>query len=1084
MMAEQSHAQKIIFRDIPGLVSGFFDGVWSTAKEREREGTLNESDRQRAIMHMESLRNAGLPAPEYSQQWIDLIGEDTYRSLGGTPPAPSPASPQLQSGVDYSGFSDYGGGSKGFNPAGPQMYGPDGQPTIAPDGQVVLPPVPADLRAIMERMGNAGPAGTTPGGSVVAPATPYGPSALPAVVDANGNVVRAADPGILSMPGYGADERGNPVDMAGKIHSEPGQFRSWDEMKRYWAQVKPKDPSRTGDKDNPLKNNADMRRPRTWQELTDAERSYFRSQYLTNSADAYLNQQQADADAAWRYGMMSMQPYTYSSGVHIPAGSGGGSPGYGGVPQVTVPGFDSADPTASAPSGTPDGSTATPTDPLSPPTYTPTPLPTAPTLGGTNGSSSNPQATGWANAPVSDGIPEWLRPFMSTGATGNVSGTPQINVPPINLPWYPTGQSGAGGATGGTTTGTGSPGGVPGPVTVPNAQMPTYPTLPTPILNLPGAPQFNPTPLPGMQNIRDLYDQLSGAGAPGAGGVAGGGVTGGGAGSGGALPGGTPGGGDAFLQTMYADYQRAMDESRAANEGRYNDILDLYGQRHNTAMENLGNLGLTERNRINENWNRLQGSLENDMMQRGLQNTTLRGQALQGITREQERAMGELQQRLNSTAIGLDAGLSGDMLGFMERREDVGPDPAFLAQLTQAMGEGGYGTTGAGSPPITPQGSGTGTATPAPGSSASSGGGSSSPVNLTNYAAPSPSNAGGASYLQDYYQNGLPQSNSTGTSNSSQSVNLTNYAQPTGSTNQSNPNMNEGGFYGRTSNSSGTPNSSSQPYQFTAEQLRLGNGQGTQAEYGNAPAQPDMTDRGGSSNPFTDPTSPNLFNLSRGTARMPQPSGLPSESEPQKTSEQMTASQQWLRDAGAPHPAGPGGQEMGWDNWDYDKMMNWGGPAGANKQYQEQPYGPQTPGAVKSDGGYTVNGVHGPGGYDPGFGQQAKWAAREARDNARTQRANELTGGNTPMSFGPSQDIQNNQSPGYGNDMMMMPFSPMLPGGSQPSRPVNLTNYAGTDKPLDITKTKLGHGNDIAQVPPGYDPKTGKPKLQPIPMRF
>jgi hypothetical protein len=89
---------------------------------------------------------------------------------------------------------------------------------------------------------------------------------------------------------------------------------------------------------------------------------------------------------------------------------------------------------------------------------------------------------------------------------------------------------------------------------------------------------------------------------------------------------------------------------------------------------------------------------------------------LRGVDNDYTRSMGELQQRINSTGLGVYTGTTGDMLGFMERRTDAGPDSSFLASLAGGLGEAGYGAGYGAAPPSgvnsTPASGGGGASTP------------------------------------------------------------------------------------------------------------------------------------------------------------------------------------------------------------------------------------------------------------------------------------------------------------------------------------------------------------------------------------
>lgn len=132
--------------------------------------------------------------------------------------------------------------------------------------------------------------------------------------------------------------------------------------------------------------------------------------------------------------------------------------------------------------------------------------------------------------------------------------------------------------------------------------------------------------------------------------------------------------------------QRAAEE---ANEQRYRDILSGYGSRFDRNMGTLEGMGDAEKASINRQFNALQSRNLQDAVGRGLAGTNILPGMRTLTERERTQELGNLNERLRRERIGLDTSLSGDTLGFMERRDDVGPNMDDLIRLAEGLGRSG-----------------------------------------------------------------------------------------------------------------------------------------------------------------------------------------------------------------------------------------------------------------------------------------------------------------------------------------------------------------------------------------------------------
>ncbi|MFH1724307.1 MAG: hypothetical protein ABII00_06760 [Elusimicrobiota bacterium] len=151
------------------------------------------------------------------------------------------------------------------------------------------------------------------------------------------------------------------------------------------------------------------------------------------------------------------------------------------------------------------------------------------------------------------------------------------------------------------------------------------------------------------------------------------------------------GGGVGGMGGLFGQFADAWQQARAANESRYGDILGQYGDMYKRVMANLQGLGEQERKNIGQRFTERTSDSMQDLVSRGLRGTTIAPSVKQGLAREQEGVLAQLAETLRREQIGYDTGLTGQKLGFMERRTDAYPDMNLLAQLATMLGRGGGG---------------------------------------------------------------------------------------------------------------------------------------------------------------------------------------------------------------------------------------------------------------------------------------------------------------------------------------------------------------------------------------------------------
>lgn len=155
--------------------------------------------------------------------------------------------------------------------------------------------------------------------------------------------------------------------------------------------------------------------------------------------------------------------------------------------------------------------------------------------------------------------------------------------------------------------------------------------------------------------------------------------------------GGAGGGGGGAANGLSNEFQAAMNADKAENLRRYNNLLQGYQDRYNRGLANLEGQGAQQKRDINKQYDSLAAANQQSLVSRGLGNSTLVNNAATSNLRGRTDAVGRLEDALRAQRLALDAQLSGDILGVIERRNDEGPDLGLLAALQKGIGQAGGG---------------------------------------------------------------------------------------------------------------------------------------------------------------------------------------------------------------------------------------------------------------------------------------------------------------------------------------------------------------------------------------------------------
>ena len=121
-------------------------------------------------------------------------------------------------------------------------------------------------------------------------------------------------------------------------------------------------------------------------------------------------------------------------------------------------------------------------------------------------------------------------------------------------------------------------------------------------------------------------------------------------------------------QQLTNQYQKAINDANAANESRYQQ-----------ALGNLEGVGTSQRADINQRFNSSQSSVNQSLVDSGLANTTVLPTMRQGVERNRQSALGELE-----------TGLARERNQIIQSRNDIAPNLEFLYQMLYGQGQGGY----------------------------------------------------------------------------------------------------------------------------------------------------------------------------------------------------------------------------------------------------------------------------------------------------------------------------------------------------------------------------------------------------------
>lgn len=144
-------------------------------------------------------------------------------------------------------------------------------------------------------------------------------------------------------------------------------------------------------------------------------------------------------------------------------------------------------------------------------------------------------------------------------------------------------------------------------------------------------------------------------------------------------------------------WANAMNSANAANEARYQQGMEGHNAWRARTNELLDQLGNQQKADVNESYNTLAGKTRQNMISRGLTGTTVQDAMLTGVERERSKSLARVDEQLARERLDAEGKAFYEQMGFLERREDEGPDMGLMAQLlSRAAAGGGAGGGGGG----------------------------------------------------------------------------------------------------------------------------------------------------------------------------------------------------------------------------------------------------------------------------------------------------------------------------------------------------------------------------------------------------
>lgn len=150
------------------------------------------------------------------------------------------------------------------------------------------------------------------------------------------------------------------------------------------------------------------------------------------------------------------------------------------------------------------------------------------------------------------------------------------------------------------------------------------------------------------------------------------------------------------LSGLTQQLQTSQTAAKQANLQRYQQGLATLQSGYAAAQTQAQQFGTSALQDIEESAVQQRAGGEQDLISRGLGGTTIRGAMTRGVERERLRGRARIGEQRAMLLGQLAQQRARDISGFIERRQDVGPNLGMFANLIQAAQQGSGGGGGGG----------------------------------------------------------------------------------------------------------------------------------------------------------------------------------------------------------------------------------------------------------------------------------------------------------------------------------------------------------------------------------------------------
>lgn len=256
-----------------------------------------------------------------------------------------------------------------------------------------------------------------------------------------------------------------------------------------------------------------------------------------------------------------------------------------------------------------------------------------------------------------------------------------------DLGGYPGGGGAAGPASGGNFTAPGADGGGFTAPPAPSFQFPDVSTIGGGATGATGGTGTGGFTMPEFQNPLAATGGATGGGSS----TTGGGSTGGTGVA--ATTGGGTGGSTPLVGQLAGSYQSAIDSANAANENRFGTGLELLLKRAEQAGMATQGLTYEGMNDIGRMFGQNRARSDQDLINRGLANTTVREGVMRGYATDEQAARNRYADDQTRKNIDENFRQQQGLVDWLGARNDVGPDVGQLANLASGVGAAGPAAT-------------------------------------------------------------------------------------------------------------------------------------------------------------------------------------------------------------------------------------------------------------------------------------------------------------------------------------------------------------------------------------------------------